>query len=189
MTGVKAAQQRVSFSDLEKWPEDGRRYELYDGEVYVVPSPIPLHQIVAARLHLALEEYTRSHGGVVLFAPLDIVLTEYDVVQPDLLLFTRDRHHLVNPRKVTRAAPDLCIEILSPSTERNDRGRKMKLLAAHGVREYWLVDPESVRVEIYRLAGSGFELVNTAEKSDRVRSSLLPELSLAPRDVVPDNAE
>ena len=107
MTGVKAAHQRVSFSDLEKWPEDGRRYELYDGEVYVVPSPIPLHQIVAARLHLVLEEYTRAYGGVVFFAPLDIVLTEHDVVQPDLLLFARERQHLVRLREVTRHAPDL----------------------------------------------------------------------------------
>src|SRR5262249_3414223 len=154
------AHQRVSFSDMEKWPEDGRRYELYDGEV--VPSPIPLHLVVAARLYLALEEYTRAHGGVVLFAPLDIVLTEYDVVQADLLLFKRDRQHLVNPRTVTRAAPDLCVEILSPSTERNDRGRKMKLLAAHGVRESWLVDPESVTIAVYSLARAAFELATTA---------------------------
>ena len=89
MSGVTVAHPRVSFADLEQWPEDGRRYELYDGEVYVVPSPIPLHQMVSARLHPVLEEYTRAHGGVVLYAPLDIVLTDFDVVQPDLLLFTR----------------------------------------------------------------------------------------------------
>jgi len=86
MTVVKAAPPRVCFADLERWPDDGRRYELYDGEVYVVPSPLPLHQVVSARLHLALDEYTRAHGGIVLYAPLDIVLTEFDVVQPDLLL-------------------------------------------------------------------------------------------------------
>jgi len=187
MTGVKAAHQRVSFSDLEKWPEDGRRYELYDGEVFVVPSPIPLHQVVAARLHLALEEYTRANGGIVFFAPLDIVLTEYDVVQPDLLLFTRERQHLLQLREVTRHPPDLCIEILSPSTVRNDRGRKMQLLARHGVKEYWLVDAESVAIEVYRLAGSAFELVKTAAAADRVESPFLPELSLRPSDVVPDS--
>ena len=119
MAPVKAAYPRVSFADLEKWPEDGRRYELYDGEVYEVPSPLPLHQIASGRLHLALTEYVRDHGGIVLYAPLDIVLTEYDVVQPDLLLFTRERQHLVNPRKVTRVQPDLAIEILSPSTAGN----------------------------------------------------------------------
>jgi Uma2 family endonuclease len=185
MAGVKAAQARVSFSDLEKWPDDGRRYELYDGEVYVVPSPIPLHQIAAARLHLALEEYTRAHGGVVLFAPLDIVLTEFDVVQPDLLLFTRERQHLVNPRKVTRHAPDLCIEILSPSTARNDRGRKMELLARHGVREYWLVDPDAVTIEIFQLKGDRFAPSIVAGAAAAIRSPLLPELTLVPCDLVP----
>src|SRR6476469_7594851 len=91
MTGMRAAYPRVSFADLEKWPEDGRRYELYDGEVYEVPSPILLHQMVSARLLLALAAYVARHGGTVLYAPLDIVLTEYDVVQPDLLLFTGER--------------------------------------------------------------------------------------------------
>src|SRR5881397_3232607 len=152
MAGVKAVHPRVSYADLERWPEDGRRYELYDGEVYVVPSPLPLHQIVSARLHLALTEYANQHGGIVLYAPLDIVLTEYDVVQPDLLVFTRERQHLVDPRKVTRQAPDLAVEILSPGTAANDRGRKLRLLERHGVREYWLVDPEAARVEVYRLS-------------------------------------
>jgi Uma2 family endonuclease len=185
MTGVKAAHPRVSFADLEKWPEDGRRYELYDGEVYVVPSPIPLHQIVSARLHLVLEEYTRVHGGVVLYAPLDIVLTDFDVVQPDLLLFTRDRQHLVNPRVVTRHAPDLAVEILSPSTAGNDRGRKMQLLARHLVREYWLVDPQGISIEVYRLTANGFALASTAGPVDRVQSPLLPELAFTAGDLVP----
>lgn len=120
MADVTSVPHRVSYAELEQWPDDGRRYELYDGEVCVVPSPLPLHQIVAARLHLALENYTREHGGIVLFAPLDIVLTDYDVVQPDLLMFTAEHADRVDPRKVTRYPPDLAIEILSPSTSAND---------------------------------------------------------------------
>jgi Uma2 family endonuclease len=185
MPGVKAAHPRVSFADLERWPEDGRRYELYDGEVYVVPSPIPLHQMVSAHLYLALQEYTRAHGGVVLYAPLDIVLTDFDVVQPDLLLFTRDRQHLIDPRTVTRHAPDLAIEILSPSTAANDRGRKMQVLARYGVREYWLVDPDATTIEVYWLTGARFALASTAGPFDRVQSPLLPDLSLVPRDLSP----
>jgi Uma2 family endonuclease len=186
-SGVNAAPSRVSFADLEGWPEDGRRYELYDGEVYVVPSPIPLHQMVSARLHLALEEHTRAHGGVVLYAPLDIVLTDFDVVQPDLLLFTADRAHLVNPRKVTRHAPDLAVEILSPSTSWNDRGRKLRLLAQHAVREYWLVDPDAVTIEVYRLLDDRLTLAHSAGPSDQVQSLLLPQLSMTPRDLVPSD--
>ncbi len=188
MTGVQAAIPRVSFADLERWPEDGRRYELYDGEVYVVPSPIPLHQIVSARLYLALEEHTRAYGGVVLYAPLDIVLTDFDVVQPDLIVFTRDRQHLIDPRKVIRHAPDLAIEILSPSTSANDRGRKMQLLARHRVKEYWLVDPDGVTIEVYRLSGERFVLEGTARGGEPVRSALLPELHLRPCDLLPGSS-
>ena len=184
MAVVKALSPRVSYADLERWPDDGRRYELYDGEVYVVPSLIPLHQMVSARLHLALEKYTRAHGGIVLYAPLDIVLTEYDVVQPDLLLFTRERAHLVNPKQVTRQPPDLAIEILSPSAAANDRGRKMRLLARHGVREFWLVDPDASAIEIYRLTGDDFVLANRAGASETVVSPLLTGFILTPRDIV-----
>jgi Uma2 family endonuclease len=176
MAAMKAAYPRVSFADLEKWPEDGRRYELYDGEVYEVRSPFPLHQMAASRLHLVLSDYVRAHGGIVLFAPLDIVLTEYDVVQPDLLLFTRERAHLVSPRKVTRAAPDLAIEILSDDTEGNDRGRKMRLLARHGVRECWLADPEAGTIEVYSLSGDQFALAGVATAEAPIKSPLLPDL-------------
>jgi len=185
MTGVRAAQPRVSFADLERWPEDGRRYELYDGEVFEIPSPILLHQLVSGRLYLALAAYVQTHGGAVFYAPLDIVLTEFDVVQPDLLLFTRDREHLLNLRRVTRHAPDLAIEILSPGTGGNDRGRKMELLARHGVREYWLVDPEAVAIEVHWLTGTRSALASTAGPSDRVQSPLLPDLSIVPGDVIP----
>ena len=178
MAPMKAACPRVSFADLETWPEDGRRYELYDGEVYEVPSPFPLHQMVSARLYLALADYVRNHGGVVLYAPLDIVLTDYDVVQPDLLLFTRERAHLVKARQVTRVPPDLAIEILSPGTATNDRGRKQRLLARHGVREFWLVDPEANRMEVYSLRGDQFVLANSTSAPGPVKSPLLPDLVL-----------
>ena len=184
MAPMKATYPRVSFADLERWPEDGRRYELYDGEVYEVPSPLPLHQIASARIHLALADYVRDHGGIVLYAPLDIVLTEYDVVQPDLLLFTRERQHLINPRKVTRVQPDLAIEILSPGTAGNDRGRKMRLLARHGVREFWLVDPDALTVEIYALTGKQFVLVGMWRDSECVHSPLLPGLSLTAAELL-----
>ncbi len=185
MAGVKAASQRVSYADLERWPEDGRRYELYDGEVFEIPAPLLIHQFVLGRLYLALSAYVQKHGGSVFVAPVDIVLTDFDVVQPDVLLFTRDREHLLDLHKVTRHAPDLAIEILSPSTSRNDRGRKMRLLARHHVTEYWLVDSDALSIEIYRLAGEEFVLASTARSAQPIRSALLPELRLVPNDVLP----
>lgn len=119
-----------------------------------------------------------------LFAPLDIVLTDYDCVQPDLL-FTAEHAHLIDPRKVTRHPPDLAIEILSPSTSRNDRGRKRRLLAKHGVREYWLVDPDGPAVEVYALKGEDLILAGRAEKDEMVGTLLLSGLQLRPSRLVP----
>lgn len=183
MAGVTTA--RISCADLEKWPDDGRRYELYDGEAWEVPSPILLHQFVAGRLHVVLDAYVRQHGGVVAFAPLDIVLSDYDVVQPDLLLYTGERARLVSWRGKNRMAPDLAIEILSPATERNDRGRKMALLARHGVREYWLVDPERVQIEVFELIGGRFKRASLATALEAVRSPLLTGVVVRPDDLLP----
>jgi Uma2 family endonuclease len=181
----KAAQERVSYADLERWPEDGRRYELYNGEVFEIPSPILLHQFVLGRLHLALSAYVQAHGGSLFVAPLDIVLTEYDVVQPDVLLFMPEREHLLHMRQVTRHAPDLAVEILSPGTERNDRGRKLRLLERHQLTEYWLVDPDNPAIEIYRLDGGRLVRASTAHGDERVASPLLPALDVRPADLVP----
>jgi Uma2 family endonuclease len=185
MAGVKAAQERVSYADLERWPEDGRRYELYDGEVFEIPAPILLHQFVLGRIYLALSAYVQAHGGAVFVAPVDIVLTDFDVVQPDVLLFTPEREHLLHMRQVTRHAPDLAVEILSPATARNDRGRKLRLFERHRVSEYWLVDPDGPAVEIYRLADGRLIRAGTARGDQRIESPLLPELALRPSDLVP----
>jgi len=106
-------------------------------------------------------------------------------VQPDLLVFGPSREHLLDPRNVTRQPPDLAVEILSPSTTANDRGRKMRLLAHHGVKEYWLVDPDAPRVEIYRLDGDIFTLASAANADARAASPLFHDLSVRPRDLVP----
>jgi Uma2 family endonuclease len=185
MAGVKAAQERVSYADLERWPEDGRRYELYDGEVFEIPAPILLHQFVLGRLYLALSAYVQANGGAVFVAPVDIVLTDFDVVQPDVLLFTPEREHLLHMRQVTRHAPDLAIEILSPGTARNDRVRKPRLFERHRLKEYWLVDPDEPSVYVYQLMAVRLSLRATARGDERIDSPLLPALHLRSNDLVP----
>jgi len=185
MAGVKAVQERVSYADLERWPEDGRRYELYNGEVFEIPAPILLHQFVLGRLFLALSAYVQAHGGSVFVAPLDIVLTDFDVVQPDVLMFMPEREHLLDMHKVTRHAPDLAVEILSPGTARNDRGRKLRLLERHRVQEYWLVDPDGPSIEVHRLSGAQLVPAGTAHGDEPTASTLLPELDLRPNSLLP----
>src|SRR5262245_54813622 len=158
MRFMKAIDPRVSFAELQQWPDDGRRYELYDGEVIVVPSPFGRHQRVSSNIEEILREYERSAGGAVFRAPLDIVFSEHNVLQPDLVYFRDDRRHLVHDWEVTRAVPDLVVEVLSRSTEARDRGRKMQLFARYGVPEYWIVDPADNTLEIYVLRNGAYEL-------------------------------
>lgn len=115
MPPVKLVRPRVSHGDLERAPEDGRRYELYDGEAFVVPAPIPLHQLAVQRLTAVLEAYRGSHGGRVFLSPIDIVFSEFDVIQPEIVFFVRERESPVDLRRAIRIPPDLAVEVLSPS--------------------------------------------------------------------------
>jgi Uma2 family endonuclease len=156
MRRVEAVRPRVSFADLQRMPDDGNRYELYDGELWVVPAPLPIHQIVATRLHLALVEHVRRHGGFTLPAPLDIVFSDYNVVQPDVVYFGPESARRLDPKHVFRIPPDAAFEVLSPSTARNDRGRKRRLMARYGVTEYWILDPIAKTIELWRLTEAGY---------------------------------
>ena len=176
---MKATDCRVTFAELQQWPDDGRQYELYGGEVIVVPSPFPRHQRVASNVEDILREYEAAAGGLVFHAPLDIVLTEHDVVQPDLVYFRRERRHLIKDWEATRAAPDLAVEVLSRSTEMRDRGRKMDLLARFGVPEYWIVDPAKNTLEIYLLRGAVYERFVATDEGAIVKSPTFTDLTFA----------
>ncbi len=174
---MRATDPRVTFAELQEWPDDGRRYELYDGEVVVVPSPFPRHQRVAANIEEILREYEHATGGLMFHAPLDIVLSEHNVVQPDVVFFRQERRHLIDMMAATRAAPDLAVEVLSRSTEARDRGRKLQLLARFGVPECWIVDPVQNTLEIYLLRGPAYERVAAHDEHQEVQSPTLLDLS------------
>lgn len=185
MAIVRAVRPRVSYADLERWPEDGRRYELYDGEVFVVPSPLPIHQVVCNAICRLLETYATVHGGLAFVAPLDIVFSDFDVVQPDVIFFQTSRVHLVDLYEPIRHAPDIAVEVISPSTASSDRGRKMQLLSRYGVSEYWIVDPALRHIEVFCLVGNAYALAGEASAGSVVRSALLPDLVLDPSSIVP----
>ena len=176
MASMQDVQPRVGYTDLVNMPEDGRRYEIYRGELVVVPSPLPRHQIAAMEIYTLLHEYTRKSGGIVLAAPLDVVFDEYDVVQPDVLFFRAERRHLIQPDVVTRYAPDIAVEVLSPSTASTDRGRKMHLFARYRVPEYWIVDPIRQQIEIHTLGDGAYRQAQVASGDEAVQSVLLPDL-------------
>ncbi|OFW31312.1 MAG: hypothetical protein A3H97_25150 [Acidobacteria bacterium RIFCSPLOWO2_02_FULL_65_29] len=176
MALVKATDPRVGFAELKQWPDDGRRYELYDGEVTVVPLPFPRHQRVAQHIGQVLLEYERTTGGIVFSVPIDIVFSPFDVLQPDVVFFRKERRHLLDLMQATEVPPDLAIEVLSRSTEARDRGRKMETFARFGVPEYWIVDPVRNVLEIYELRDGGYLPAGVFGEHDRVVSPTLPGL-------------
>jgi Uma2 family endonuclease len=179
MRFMSVAGRRVTFAELQQWPDDGHQYELYDGEVVMVPSPVTRHQRVVAHVAYMLLEYEKTTGGICVFAPYDIVFDELNVVQPDVVFFRRERKHLLDQSGPSRIVPDLAVEVLSPSTQARDRGRKMALLARFGVPEYWIVDPAKNSMELYVLRSGVFELTRTAGAREIVTSFTLPELSFS----------
>jgi Uma2 family endonuclease len=183
MAGVSAVDPRVSFAELCQWPDDGRRYELYDGEVIVVPAPIPRHQLVAIRIGRLLLEYAETSGSLALISPIDIAFTDHDVLQPDVVLFRRERRSQIDMMKVIRIAPDLAVEVVSPGTEARDRGRKRQMFARFGVGEYWIVDPVRNVLEIHELNERTYVLSATCGETARVDSPTLPGLSFDARRV------
>ena len=131
---------KLTYEDYVTLPDDGRRYEILDGELAVSPSPASAHQLVSHNLEFALSAWVRAQRlGRIWHAPLDLILEPSVVVQPDVFFISDERSSIVTKRGV-EGAPDLVIEILSESTGARDRGVKMHIYARHGVARYWIVD-------------------------------------------------
>jgi Uma2 family endonuclease len=159
---TKPAFQHWTYAEFERLPDDGNRYEIIAGELVVSPSPRTKHQRAAVRLTAALEVFTQAHGfGEVYAAPTDVLLSDGDFLVPDLVFVRRDRAEIVSERAI-ESAPDLFIEVISPSTALRDRGIKRERYALFGVPLYWVVDVDLRQIEVYRLAESPYEPVEIA---------------------------
>ena len=168
---------RQTYQDYCATPDD-ERYELLDGNLMMVPAPNRKHQEVLVRLTLKLGNFTKEHGlGTVYVAPFDVVLSDTDVVQPDVLFISRAREHTITADNV-RGAPDLVIEILSPSTADRDLGYKYDLYGRHGVLQYWIVDPMAETIAVHRQGDGRLEAAETLGRGDTLRTALLKGLEL-----------
>jgi Uma2 family endonuclease len=173
----------LTYEDYLALPADGRRYQIVEGALDVTPAPTTTHQKVSARLEHAMIGHVEAHGlGLVLYAPVDVVLDEQNVVQPDVVFVARARLPIVEEAKIA-GPPDLVVEILSPSTARMDRGVKSTVYARCGVAWYWLVDPTAKLVEEYRLEGRGYTLLGRLGVEETFTPALFPGFSLRLRDL------
>lgn len=158
---------------------DDIRYELIEGELVVMePAPTTSHQRILVNLTLLLAPFVRDNGlGEVLIASTDVYLSDTNVLQPDLLFVSAARASIITERDV-HGAPDLVVEIASPSTRRRDRGIKMDLYARHGVTEYWLVDPATAIVETLRLKDGQMIPAGRYGREESFTTPLFPGLAV-----------
>jgi Uma2 family endonuclease len=141
-----------TYDEFARLPDDGNRYEVIAGELYVTPAPGKVHQIVSARFNWHLRGFATEQIklGEVLYAPVDVLFAEGDYLQPDIVFLRADHEHYWTKRGI-EGPPDLVVEVISPSTARQDRLLKRERYVRFGVPEYWIIDPKLRRVEVYRL--------------------------------------
>jgi len=173
-----------TYRDYEALPNDGRRCEIYDGDLCATPAPSLEHQIISARLFTHLSRYLEPRrAGLLLYAPLDVILAdrpdETTIVQPDIIYIAPDRMTVTSARGL-EAAPSLAIEILSPSTRTVDRVVKRRLYARYRTPYLWLVDPDARVVEAFVLEGERYVLAVSATGSEPVDLPPFAGLGLVP---------
>ena len=156
----------LGYADYAALPDDGKRYEIHDGELSVTPAPGTRHQGVSMTLGSALHAYVTAHRlGRIFAAPIDVILSDTTIVQPDLVFVAADRASIISERGI-EGAPTLVVEILSPSTARIDLNRKLQLYARHGVPYYWIVAPDTRSIDVYRATAGVYVLAERHTSTD-----------------------
>ncbi|MBD2773564.1 Uma2 family endonuclease [Iningainema tapete] len=182
MTTTPSEKVRWTTADLELFPDDSKRYEIIDGELFVTRAPHWKHQKVCVKIGTQLELWSTQTGlGQVAFAP-GVIFTDADNVIPDIVWASNQRlAELLDEAGHLTGAPDLVVEVLSPGVEqeRRDKQLKLKLYSAQGVQEYWIFDREKQKIEVYRRENAVLKLAVTLFTKDNLTSPLLPGFSCA----------
>jgi len=160
----------------------GVRLELVDGEIAVSPSPTPDHSYVDTALRAILRAHVEERKLGMILGDVDTIFGPTDVRRPDILYFSKDRYHLIG-KKAIKGPPDLCVEILSPSSIQTDRKVKFKQYAKGRVKNYWIVDPENLTIQAYQLAGTRYRLAGSGKRNEVVSLPPFPELEIQLNEV------
>lgn len=185
--GIVRPRIPYTYEDYKSLPESmDRRYELLQGELYMVPAPTTDHQRFSRNLEFLLFQHVRTHGlGEIFDSPVDVVFgagKAREVAQPDLVFIAADRRSIITRPEIA-GAPDLVVEVLSPGTEERDRNYKRTLYGRYGVKEYWIVDPDARTLERYVLTADGFGTPEPYGNSDSFETPLFPGLVIALSEV------
>lgn len=169
---------RFNYHDYQQLPGD-KRYQIIDGDLLMTPAPLTIHQDIVRNLTVLLSAYlSQKKLGKLLISPVDVILSDEDIVQPDLVFISEKRLNIVTAQNI-QGPPDLVIEILSPSSKKMDREIKLKLYEKHGVYEYWIVDPDAQSIEVFNLTDDGLKLLRAYPKGTHLSSPLFPDIKLS----------
>ena len=169
----------MTYDQYRLLPDDGKRYEMIDGELLTTPAHSPKHQRILGNLFSELRTHVEANDlGEVFISPIDVVFEEHLVLEPDILFVARERQHIVGEEAI-HGAPDLVVEILSPSSFYHDLRRKLRIYAEFGVREYWIADPEKQTLDLYGTAANELQLARQFSCQETFESPLLPGFRLA----------
>ena len=173
----------LTYEDYVLLPNDRNRYEILEGELTVTPAPSTKHQTASGNLFVLLAHYIKQRDlGKLFHAPIDLILESTSVLQPDLLFVSKARQHIITERAI-EGAPDLVIEILSPTTSRTDRVTKAQIYARHSVLGYWIVDPEREAIEIYLLEADGYRLAAILQGTKLTMAPPFADLEIAAKNI------
>ncbi len=175
----------MTVADLEAMPENGNRYEVIEGELFVSCAPSLTHQQVSMNIAFLIRSYLETNPIGLVFATPGLILTELSGVIPDIVFFRHERKEEIVSCERLVGVPDIVVEILSLGAEnvRRDRVAKRQLYARHSVPEYWMADPEKRAVEVYRLQSGSLELVKTFKDEDQIASVFLPGFTCRPAEI------
>lgn len=169
---------RFLAEDIWDTPDDGNRYEVIDGELFVTPPPVYAHQYASGELHITIGSYLREHPlGIIVSAPVGLVLDAGNGIQPDLIYVSNERRSIITERGI-EGVPDLVVEILSPSTRSRDRGVKQRRYAAAGIPHYWILDPRRRTLEALELGEEGYGRPAVYRPGAVFRPALFPGLEI-----------
>jgi Uma2 family endonuclease len=172
-----------TYSHYAALPDDGNRYEILDGVLYMAPSPFGPHQRIAVRLAYYFFLHIEEKGlGIIYPAPFDVILEPNVVVQPDMTVLMHSNIHVSVPSHM-KGAPDLVVEILSPSTTRIDRQQKYQTYARTGVKEYWIIDPNAHTIEVFVLEGSVYQPGGVFGGTQIIQSKVIPNFPVQARQL------
>jgi Uma2 family endonuclease len=188
--GTRVARTALTYAHYLELPNDGRRYEIIRGKLYVSPAPTTKHQRVTGRLTFVLTGHTFDRRlGEVFTAPTDVVLADTSIVQPDLLYVSRLRREIITGPNI-QGPPDLVVEVISPSSTKTDQETKRDLYADFGVPHYWVVHPVEEWIKAYQLGADGvYALVAEAHGDETFSASPFPDLVIRLADLWDDLSE